>query len=79
MSDKEARTKTAAVAIDDWKLPVFKRHLDAAGYAYTEHPGITRGTLLLRVKYAWVGRLKPIIQAANDECRTTKCEMRKKQ
>lgn len=60
--------KTAAVVIDGWKLPTFKRHLDASGYAYTEHPGITKGTLTLKVEYEWVADLKPIIEAANAEC-----------
>jgi len=61
--------KTAGVVIDDWKLPIFKRHLDEAGCTYTEHPGITDGTLTLRVQYEWVATLKPIIEAANEECR----------
>lgn len=60
---------TAGVVIDDWKLPVFKKHLDTAGYSYTEHPGITKGTLTLKVKYEWVADLKQIIEAANEECR----------
>ena len=61
--------KTAGVVIDDWKLPIFKKHLDAAGYTYTEHPGVTSKTLTLRVTYKWVSELKPIIEAANAECR----------
>jgi hypothetical protein len=61
----------AGVVIDDWKLPVFKRHLDAAGYAYTEHPGITPDTLTLKVTCEWVHKLQPIVKAANDECRNT--------
>lgn len=60
--------KTAGVAIDDWKLPIFKKHLDAAGYTYTEHPGLTQDTLTLVVEYEWVAELKPIIEAANKEC-----------
>lgn len=60
--------KTAGVVIDDWKLPIFKRHLDAAGCKYTEHPGIVQETLTLRVQYEWVSKLKPIIEAANEEC-----------
>lgn len=31
--------KTAGVVIDDWKLPIFKRHLDGAGSKYTEFLG----------------------------------------
>lgn len=61
--------KTAGVVIDEWKLQIFKRHLDGAGCKYTEHPGITQGTLTLIVEYEWVSELKPIIEAANEECR----------
>lgn len=61
-------SKTAGVVIDAWKLAVFKSHLDAAGYKYTEHPGITDNTLILRVGYKWVAEIKPIIEAANAEC-----------
>lgn len=61
-------SKVAGVVIDSWKLAIFKKHLDAAGYQYTEHPGITSDTLVLRVKYEWVAELKPIVEAANAEC-----------
>ena len=64
--------KKAAVCIDSWKLNIFKKHLDAAGYAYDELPGITKDTLTLRVYYNWVAELKPIIEAANTECARTK-------
>ncbi len=64
--------KKAAVCIDDWKLPIFKRHLDAAGYTYKECPGITSGTLTLKVNYEWVHELKPIIEAAQKECAEAK-------
>ena len=60
--------KTAGVAIDDWKLDVFKRHLDAAGYQYEEPVELTPGTLILRVKYEWAHKLQPIIEAAQQEC-----------
>lgn len=59
--------KTAAVLIDSHKLPVFKKHLDAAGFKYTEQPGPTADTLLLKVEYKWVADLQPIIVAANTE------------
>ena len=60
--------KTAAVAIDDWKLQTFKKHLDAAGYSWTVGPGVTHDTLILSVKFEWVRELKQIIEAANAEC-----------
>lgn len=59
--------KTAGVVIDSYKLPVFKKHLDSAGYCYTEHAGPTAKTLVLRVKYEWAAKLTPIIEAAEIE------------
>lgn len=61
--------KTAGVVIDAWKLPVFKKHLEAAGYVYVERPGLTNNTLILIVEYEWVKDLQPIVEAANAECR----------
>lgn len=49
-----------------------KRHLDAAGYSYTEHPGITPDTLTLKVEFEAVHKLKPIVEAAYAECREVK-------
>jgi hypothetical protein len=60
--------KTAGIALDDWKLPTFKKHLDAAGYKYDEPVQFTEGTLILKVHYEWVHELKPIIEAAQREC-----------
>ena len=61
----------AGVMIDDWKLPVFKRHLEAAGYQYTVHP-FTADTLTLKVTCDVLDSLQPIIKAAYDECRLQK-------
>lgn len=60
--------KIAGTVLDDWKLPIFKKHLDAAGYKYEEPVPFTAGTLVLRVHYEWVHQLKPIIAAAQKEC-----------
>lgn len=60
--------KTAAVVIEDWKLPIFKRHLDAAKYVYTQHTGPTQGLLTLKVEFNWVSELQPVIEAAVLEC-----------
>lgn len=65
-------TKTAGVCLDAWKLPVFKKHLDAAGYAYDEPVPFTDGTLVLKVHYEWVHQLQPIIEAAQRECAEVK-------
>lgn len=60
--------KIAGVGLDDWKLPIFRKHLDAAGYKYDEPVPFTNGTLVLRVHYEWVHELQPIIEAAQKEC-----------
>lgn len=64
--------KTAAVVLDSWKLPVFKKRLDRAGFSYEQAPGLTADTITLRVKYEWVADLQPIIEAANKECAARK-------
>jgi len=60
--------KTVGVVIDAWKLHIFKKHIDAAGFTYSEQPGITNGTHLIRVKCEWIAELKTTIEAANQEC-----------
>ena len=62
----------AGVVLDDWKLPIFKKHLDAAGYKYDEPVPFTNGTLTLKVHYEWVSQLQPIIEAAQRECAEVK-------
>lgn len=58
----------AGVVLDAWKLPVFKRHLDDAGYAYTEAPALTRKTVTLVVQCEWAHKLQAVIEAAEAEC-----------
>ena len=61
--------KTAGVVLDEWKLPIFKKHLDLAGFKYDEDPAsFTQGTLVLKVRYEWAHTLEPVIRAANKEC-----------
>lgn len=64
--------KTAAIAIDRWKLPVFKRRLDAAEFAFTEHPGVTADTMILKVPYEEGSNfvaLSALVRAAQLECK----------
>lgn len=58
----------AGVVCEAWKLEVFKRRLDAAGYKYTEHLGPSPHMRTLKVTYEWVHRLMPILEAAQKEC-----------
>lgn len=70
-------SKKAGVMIDDWKLPVFKRILDDAGYAYEQLPGITKDTINLMVEYDFVSKLQPHIEKAQNECRKNKRKLKK--
>ena len=62
----------AGVAIDKWKLKIFRRVLTEAGYEYTQHPGVTKGTLMLQVKYDNIEALAPVIKKANEAAARSK-------
>lgn len=57
----------AAIAIDDWKLPIFDRHLMEAGYTYEKHLGVTAKTLTLTVSTDDLMALAVVVKAANSE------------
>lgn len=59
--------KVAGIAIDRWKLPIFKKHLEKAGYSLTEHLGVTPDTMLLKVETESVAALQVVVQEANAE------------
>jgi hypothetical protein len=65
----------AGIAIDNWKLPIFERHLTKAGYAFKWTPGLTEDTGILTVEVSRateIALLHPIVKAANDEAAKTK-------
>lgn len=57
----------AGIVIDDWKLPIFDRHLSESGYVYEKHPGVTAGTLTLTVETEDAKALAVVVRAANTE------------
>lgn len=57
----------AGIAIDDWKLPIFDRHLSRAGYTYEKHPGLTADTMTLIVLTEDAKALEGVVMAANTE------------
>jgi len=61
---------TCGIAIDAWKLPIFKRVLTNAGYTFTKNPGLTADTLLLKVKTDNILALKTVIEKANKVCKS---------
>lgn len=74
-SNTKSGDKVAGVGLDDWKLPIFRKHLDAAGYTYEEPTPFVDRTLILKVHYEWVHELQPIIEAAQRECAARKSEL----
>lgn len=71
-SVEKGETMKAGIAIDDWKLPIFDRHLSQAGYAYEKHPGLTADTLTLIVVTDDAKALEVVVRAANTEAATRK-------
>lgn len=61
----------AGVVIDSWKLTIFKRRLDEAGYFYEEHAGPMRDTITLRVEFQNQDALAVVVRAANTEAAKT--------
>lgn len=58
----------AAIAIDDWKLPIFEKHLSEAGFTYTQSKGLTKKTLMLYVEsadLAAMAELEKVVRTAN--------------
>jgi hypothetical protein len=55
------------IAIDPWKLEIFKRHLDTAGVIYKV--AIDDGLVTTITVEGWSpSKLQPIIEAAQREC-----------
>ena len=61
----------AGIAVDDWKLPIFERHLRQAGYSFENSGYLTVGTLLLRVDTINLVALGEVLRAANTEAAMT--------
>lgn len=57
----------AGIALDDWKLPIFKRHLAQSGYTHSEPVGLSAGTLLITVETPNPEALREVVLAANTE------------
>lgn len=57
----------AAIAIDNWKLPIFTRHLNQSGYAFENKGQFTADTLILHVETDNAEALGAVCLAANTE------------
>lgn len=64
-------SKKAAIAVDEWKLQIFERHLQQAGYSWKNAGHLTTGTLVLQVETTNLEALSEVLKAANDEAART--------
>ena len=58
----------AAIALDDWKLVVFRKRLTEAGYEYEDAGEFTPGVTILHVEYTELRPLATLVAACQDEC-----------
>ena len=62
------------IAIDRWKLPIFNKHLAAAGLKHSSGPGVTDDTMMLYVIIAPANKdtVVQLVKEANAECASSK-------
>lgn len=58
----------AGIAVDDWKLPVFRRRLAAAGYDYKDGGPLPGDITLLTVQTDDLLKLKRVLEQCQAEC-----------
>lgn len=58
--------------VDDWKIPIFKKHFDGALIRYDEPIGFTKGTSIFKIYPESIAKAHPIIEAAALECARAK-------
>lgn len=59
----------AGIVVDDYKLVVFRRRLEEAGYTYTDKGAPTPNTTLLHVEFTDQEALRKVLEGAADECK----------
>lgn len=58
----------AGIAVDNWKLPVFRRRLTDAGFVYTDAGDFTHNTTFLTVETNDMLKLKKVLEQCQREC-----------
>lgn len=59
--------KTCGIMVDDWKLPIFVKRLEAAGLPFENKGLITGNVIVLQVKTTNPQALAQLCLAANNE------------
>lgn len=58
----------AGIVVDDWKLAVFRRRLEEAGYSYEDKGEFRPNITLLHVEFTDQEHLTRVLEEATDEC-----------
>jgi hypothetical protein len=58
----------AGIAVDNWKLPIFRKRLAFAGYEYQDGGPLTADATLLTVETSDMPGLTMVIEACQREC-----------
>ena len=58
----------AGIAVDNWKLPVFRKGLTDAGYEYEDGGPLTGDTTMLKVETDDPAALKSLLERCQAEC-----------
>lgn len=61
-----------AIALDNWKLPIFRKGLTDAGYEYTDAGGLTHDSTVLTVVTDNILALKAVVEKCQAECRRSR-------
>jgi hypothetical protein len=62
----------AGIAVDDWKLAVFRKRLSEAGYKYEDGGPLFANVTLLTVETDNMLALKSLLEKCQTECRKMK-------
>lgn len=57
----------AGIAVDNWKLPIFRKNLTAAGYVYEDGGPLVGETTLLTVETGDMLALKKVLEQCQTE------------
>lgn len=61
----------AGIVVDNWKLPIFERHLTGSGYSFKGAGDLTKDVTVLTVVTDNLEALAGVVKAANTEAAQT--------
>lgn len=56
------------IAVDDWKVPIFKEILTVEGYTFKVTDGLTTDMRMITVEAPEIKRIKSVVQKCQNKC-----------